>query len=189
MTTDELAAELDVLPPGQLTAVAALARRVRGEALALPDAAVRLAEGTHAVQAGNARDLVGELEDLTIRTMLDAPLPPAVQHHVWRLGTAVAAIVSLRARAAERLRGSLGDRRLVPIEPYPAHVEEQPYPRRVCDEAYLMLRELLHTGESRSQFALDARAYLRLGDDEKDAEIARLAAGQPFARLVDDLEA
>ena len=189
MTPDELGAELDALPPGQLTAMAALARRVRGEALALPDAAVRLAESTHAVRAGNARDLVGELEDLTIGTMLDGAPPPAVEHHVWRLGAAVAAIVSLRARAAERLRETLGDRRQVPIEPSPSPIEEQPYPRRVCDEAYLMLRELLHLGESRGQFALDARGYLRLDDDGRDAEIARLAAGQPFARLVDDLEA
>ena len=52
-----------------------------------------------------------------------------------------------------------------------------------------MLRELLHVGESRGRFALDARAYLRLTDDEKDAEIARITAGEPFTRLVDDLEA
>ena len=189
MTPDELEAELDALPPGQVPAMASLARRVRGEALELPNAALRRAESADAGRVLAARHLVGELDDLTIRAILDAASPPSIEHQVWRLGTAVAAIVSLRARAAERLREALGDRRRVPIEPYPPHIEEQPYPRRVCDEAYLMLRELLHVGESRGRFALDARAYLRLTDDEKDAEIARITAGEPFTRLVDDLEA
>ena len=189
MTPDELGAELDALPPGQVPAMAALARRVRGEALVLPNAALQRAEGADAARVLAARHLVGELDDLTVGAILDAVSPSSVEHQVWRLGTAVAAIVSLRARAAERLRGALGDRRRVPIEPYPPHIEEQPYPRRVCDEAYLMLRELLHLGESRGGFALEVRAYLRLADDEKDAEIARISAGQPFARLVDDLEA
>ena len=101
MTPDELEAELDALPPGQVPAMASLARRVRGEALALPNAALRRAESADAGRVLAARHLVGELDDLTIRAILDAASPPSIEHQVWRLGTAVAAIVSLRARARQ----------------------------------------------------------------------------------------
>jgi hypothetical protein len=109
---------------------------------------------------------------------------------VWTVTAAAAAAVALRARVAERVRALLNDRRLVPpVEPADPRVEEPLRPRRVCDEAYGVLRELLETGESRPALVMDRWAFFRLAETERDAEIARVLAGQPFARLLEDREA
>ena len=189
MTPDELAAELDRIPPGNIPALRAVVERVRREILLLPAAAVRIADASGDDRSVNARALLGGLAELAVAPLLQPPFPAQADREMSRLEDAVVAVVALRAQVADELRARLGDHRPVPMPPPPPGIEEQPFSRRVCDEAYLLLRELTNLGEGRGAFALDARAFLRQSDEEKDAEIARVAAGQAFTRLVEDLEA
>ena len=188
MTPDELATELDGIPPGNIPALRAVTERVRAEILAVSGAAVRMADGPDGRRAETARALVSGLAELAVPALLLPPVPGTADREMSRLEDAVAAVVALRAQVAEQLRARLGDRRVVPIVPPPAYIEEQPPTRRVCDEAYILLRELANIGESRGAFALDSRAFLRMEDDAKDAEIASVVTGAPFTRFVEDAE-
>jgi hypothetical protein len=188
MTPDELRSALDAAAPLDAVAAASLASRARAATLALPARAVELAAGAQGDRVAQARVLVGRLEELAAGALLDAA-PADASTEVWMVAAASAAIVGLRSRVALRIQSMLTDRRLLPSGPADPRVEEPVRPRRVCDEAYLMLRELLNTGESRTAFVMDRWAFLRLPEPERDAEIARAAAGQPFARLLEDQEA
>ena len=188
MTPDELRSAFEAAAPLDSVAAVSLASRARAAALVLPAQAVELAAGAQGDRAAQARVLVGRLEELAAGPLLDAA-PADASTAVWMTATAAAAVVGLRSRVALRLQPMLADRRLLPSPPADPRVEEPVRPRRVCDEAYLMLRELLNTGESRTAFVMDRWAFLRLPEPERDAEIARAAAGQPFARLLEDQEA
>lgn len=188
MTPDELRSALEAAAPQDAEAAASLASRARTATVALPSRAVELAAGAQGDRAAQARVLVGRLEELAAGALLDAA-PADGSTAVWMVATATAAVVGLRSRVALRLQPMFADRRLLPSPPPDPRVEEPVRPHRVCDEAYLMLRELVNTGEGRTAFVMDRWAFLRLPEAERDAEIARAAAGQPFARLLDDQEA
>ena len=190
MTPEELGQALDGPRPLDAPAEAALAARVRADATVVTARIVELARAADRVRALKARSLAGRLEELVAGTLLDAPPPADAVAAVWTVTAAAAAAVALRARVAERLRALLSDRRVLPqVEPADSRVEEPVRPRRVCDEAYGVLRELLETGESRPALVMDRWAFFRLAETERDAEIARVLAGQPFARLLEDREA
>lgn len=189
MTPEELARALEGPRPLDAAAEAALAARVRADATAVTARVVELARSPDPMSAFKARSLAGRLEELVAGTLLDAAPPADAATAVWTVTAATAATVGLRARVAERVRALLGDRRLLPAQPADTRVEEPVRPRRVCDEAYGLLRELLETGESRPALVMDRWAFLRLPEAERDAEIARVLTGQPFTRLLEDREA
>jgi hypothetical protein len=187
MTPDELRAALGKPAASDAAAAATLARDARAETEALPLEAVRLATSGSGVTQ-QARMLVSRLEELAAGPLLEAP-PSDGETEVWMIGVATAAAVSLRGRVAERLRRLLDDRRPLANPPSDPRVEEPVRPRRVCDEAYAMLRELVNVGEDRTGFVMDRWAFFRLAESERDGEIARVVAGQPFRRLLEDREA
>ena len=186
MTPDELTTALQEMSPGRIAEQNALAGRVLEQVGELPTRATELVASDDRAVAGNARDLVGALEELAVRAVLGASPAATTTEAAWRVRTAAAAAIALRARVAGHLRSLLHDHRLVPL---PAGLEGLAHapPARMCDEAYVALRELINLDESRSAFTLDRRAFLRQSDQEKDAEIESVIAGQPFRRLVDDL--
>ncbi len=187
MSPDELTAALEQLP-AHAAAEAKLAAEVRGELSALPERAIAVAGSTDAALALKGRALVATLEELSLGALLNAPAPATVTDVVWRFTTAGAAAVSLKARVAAHLMALLEDRRLVP---FPSGFEglARPPANRVCDIAYVTLRELENTSESRAEFTLDRRVFFRLAEAEKDAEIAAAMLKRPFTRYVEDAEA
>jgi hypothetical protein len=186
VTPDELRGAIEKAGPTDLAA--ALARDVRATASALPAEAVRLAGAGPAI-APRARMLVSQLEELAAGPLLGAPASPDPSTEVWMIGAATAAAVNLRGRVAQRLQPMLADRRLLAGPPPDPRVEEPVRPRRVCDEAYALLRELVNVAEGRSALVMDRWAFERLPESERDAEIARVQGGAAFARLLDDGQA
>jgi hypothetical protein len=122
-----------------------------------------------------------------VSSLLSAGPAASVSEDAWRIATAAAAAVALRARVAAHLRSLLTDKRLVPLARGLEGLAHAP-PSRICDEAYVALRELVNVEESRGAFTLDRRTFLRLPDEEKDAEIAAVLSGAPFVRLIEDAQ-
>jgi hypothetical protein len=60
--------------------------------------------------------------------------------------------------------------------------------RRVCDEAYLHLRELLFADGSVAQSAATSDAFLASPENERDALIREARSSRVFRRLVDDVD-
>ena len=187
MTPDELTAALEQLAPMRIADQNTLAQAVRRDTTVLPVRAVELAGAADEQLAVKARTLAGELEELAVGALLSAGPPVAPAEAAWRVRTATAATVALRARVAAHLRSLLSDRRLVPLPKGVEGLAHAP-PSRICDEAYVALRELLNIEESRAAFTLDRRAFLRLSYEEKDAEIAAVVSGAPFVRLIEDAQ-
>ncbi len=187
MTPDELSAALEALAPMRIADQNALAAAVRRDTTALAARAIELAGAVDEPMAVKARTLAGELEEMAVAALLSAKPASSLAEEVWRIRTAAAAVIALRARVAAHLRSMLGDRRLTPLARGLEGLAHAP-PARVCDEAYVALRELVNIEESRGGFTLDRWAFLRLSYEEKDAEIASVATGAPFVRLVEDAQ-
>lgn len=186
MTVAELDDRLRLLPPDQADAQARLAAQVCAAAEELPAHLVALGSTGAHPQALAARNLVGRLEGSAASALLQASGGTAADE-AWTLQAAVTAIVQLRADAGARLLAALGDTRPLPLPFIDPMAEEHPRPSRVCDEAYLQLRELMDLRESRTSFALDSRAFRRLDVGARDAEIAQARDRGVFTRLVGDL--
>lgn len=189
MTPEELRRAVETLDARRAADALTLEQRVRAELSALPACLAELASGSDPVLVARARSLIAGLGSSAAAPLLDSAVGRSPEQEVWRLGTLAAAAVGLRGLVGERLRACLGDRRPVPLPPADEPVEERPVPRRVCDEAYLLLRELMATGESRSELVMESRLFLRAPETDRDAEITRITASSPFARLTEDLEA
>jgi hypothetical protein len=188
MTPDELAAALEQQPPLSHQDTTRLAGQIREPVTLLVARALALAGAADRDVAVRARSLVSRLDELAIAPLLDGPPPTTLPEELWRLQLATDICRQSRARLAERLRAVLADRRPIPDLPADPRVEEPVRPRRMCDEAYCLLRALVHLNESREQATFDQWAFLRLSEAERDVEIAQTTAGLPFTRLVEDLE-
>ena len=75
------------------------------------------------------------------------------------------------------------DKRLLKGPALNGIVEEKPIPRRVCDEAYLMLRKLLSYKEDEESLMTNERLFLRMTNEEKDKEIERLKSSKEWISL------
>lgn len=189
MTPEALRAALDQLDSRRAVDEVRFGEDRLREVAELPRAAVALAGDADPARAAKARSLVARLGEFAAGALLEVERSAGPQDDVWRLATATAGVVELRGRVAARLAQALDDRRPVPLVPDVFPSEEKPAPRRVCDEAYLLLRELSSVGESRGALVLKARAFLRRPDPDRDAEIARARSGLPFTRLFEDADA
>jgi hypothetical protein len=123
------------------------------------------------------------LGDLALTPLLDGLDAARPEQCVWDLGQALEIEIATRRRLAAALRGRLDDRRALALpEPRPP-VEERPIPRRVCDEAYMQLRRLVSFEEDEDALLLNNGAFLRLGEAERDAEIARARTSRRWVAL------
>jgi len=102
------------------------------------------------------------------------------------LDAVVEAEIRLRQRIAATLKDLTEVRTELPPEPVVGPTEV-PLPRlRVCDEAYLKVRRLLHFGEDDLQYTVDRDAFLRLPMPQRDAEIEAARESEVWNRLVGD---
>jgi len=116
------------------------------------------------------------LKDIAIVPLLEAPEPAAADDRVSRIETVVDAQVELREKITARLTKMLDDKAPVPINT-DRRAEVAPPPRRVCDDAYVLLRRLLNPAEGEEEQLFTAKAFLLLPDARKDAEILKARSG------------
>jgi hypothetical protein len=100
------------------------------------------------------------------------------------LELAVDAQLANRSRIVAALDGMLDDTTLLKTEKLSGHVEEQPVPTRVCDEAYMLLRRLL-AREDTEAVIFNRQAFLDMTDEERDAEIERLRTSHEWTVLIE----
>jgi len=132
-----------------------------------------------------------EIGDLSFIPLLDSLSEDPSEDYVWDMETLVEIQLSHRHKITKILNAMLLDTRDVPVPEYPMQ-EEQPIPRRVCDEAYLMLRKLLSFEETEDDLFLNSQAFLELSDEERDEEIQRVKSSKRWISLTehffDDME-
>lgn len=146
----------------------------------------RIAEIRHSKDendSGKARSMILEIGDLALTPLLESLKPENPEQYVWDMKSLVNIQIENRLKIAKILGEMLDDKRLLQIPEVPMGVEEKPPPRRVCDEAYLMLRRLLAFEEAEDEQFLNSVIFLDMSDEEKDAEIERFKSTKRWVAL------
>ena len=105
--------------------------------------------------------------------LLDSLHRDSPEDYVWEAQLLTDIALDSRRQLIKELMTMLADKRDVKMPEVPAHTEEKFKPRRVCDEAYLMLRKLLETQEGEEAQYLNERMFLNWSNKERDQEIHR----------------
>ena len=135
-----------------------------------------------------ARLILLQLGDVAFAPLLDSPDSTSPDGLVWDLQTAAGLHRQNQARLVKRLESLIGDKRpLTPKEQGPFTEEKVPN-RRVCDEAYLLMRRLLAL-EDEEASSVNARIFLySMTEPERDREIVRLLKSKTWLSLSEQAE-
>lgn len=141
------------------------------------------AKGDDDVSMG-AYELLQSVADLAIEPLI-AGLGPADPTRVSQgLDLVVHAELELRAKVVRHVDGLLVDKRRVPPPQSFGAVEETPDDRRVCDEAYVAMRRLVHYGESAWDLVTSARQFYRSPEGARDAAITEARRTNEWRRAL-----
>jgi hypothetical protein len=151
-------------------------------------ALIEMLHSGNAQDVRRARALILNLDDLPFQSLLDSPPPDSAGLLVWDLQTAVDIHMGDQSKLTQRLISLLDDKCSVPQPPVPPEVEEKPIPRRVCDEAYLMLRKML-SSESSEDFMANADIFIRdMTDRQRDRAIEEFKKTKQWLSLQEKMQ-
>jgi len=121
--------------------------------------------------------------DLSITPLIESLDSNNADNYVWETDIALSLHLQNRNKLSKIINSMFLDKRLLKGPELKGVVEEKPIPRRVCDEAYLMLRKLLAYKEDEETLMTNERMFLSLSNEEKDKEIDRLKSSEEWVSL------
>jgi hypothetical protein len=137
-----------------------------------------LATGAAADQR-KARGVLNDLDELVLPWLIEAKaLRPADE--AWRLRTLAEEVGELRRRAAQTIDRQLNNPAPLPRDPRAVSEEVEPV-RRVCDEAYRSMLELL---QGPANVDRDMRLFLQLPVPRRDTTIRTLRQSGAWRALL-----
>jgi len=136
-------------------------------------------------EASKARAVLLDVGDIVLTPLLDALRPTVPEDYVWDVETIVNIQMENRLKIAKTLENMLEDKRPREMPELPPSTEETYVPRRVCDEAYLLMRRLLAFEEMEEEQFFNADEFLNMTDEEKDAEIRRAKTSKRWIPLTE----
>jgi hypothetical protein len=188
MNSQQLAKRFAEIGPKARDQLDALVGAIEFEARQSARSAAQLWLHGDPVQTERAEYVLAGIDELAITPLLDGPRPATSDSCYWLLQLLVDDVVELQKKIVTRLHEALGDRRPLPPPAVYEPVEESLPARRVCDEAYLLLRRLLVLSEDALKQIMNAEAFLHLPVKDKDAAIARFINTGVWARLIGDID-
>jgi hypothetical protein len=188
MKRDELNDKFSKLNPANHADMDSFFETVKDKARETTYAAVTLWTEPESKMSAKAASLLADIDDLAIVPLLDAPELTDVSQRVWLLETVVAAQLELRDKIVTKLEKMLDDKSMVPLPKDTGPVEEPPPPRRVCDEAYVLMRRLVNFDEGKTTHYMNVEAFLNLPNAKKDVEIRKARESRTWTQLVENVE-
>jgi len=185
MRDSDLVEEIRRLDPRNAEAVKRLTERVRQDAFAGPRTLVRLIHEAKQNVAKKAKMVLLGTDELAFTPVLEAYREEPADDYVWDLQTLVDIQLENRSKIVEQLNAMLLDTRPVPLPNPPMPEEEQAPSRRVCDEAYLMLRSLLAFESEEAGFINEDAFLADMTEEERDEEIERIKSSDEWVNLVE----
>ena len=125
--------------------------------------------------------------DLAFNPLLESLDTKNEDNFVWETDVLVSVILNNRNKMTSVLNSMLLDKRKLNDPEPQALMEEQPVPRRVCDEGYLMLRRLTAFKETEEELMINEKLFLNMTDDQKDKEIERIKSSKEWISLIEHL--
>ena len=174
--------QLKALRAGDDAAARALAGRVTAPCAARIRDLLAVLHGTDKAEAAKAAGVLLEIELPAFSPVLAGVSPEPLEALVWDIQLLGDLVLGARAQLLAKLDGLLEDQRDVPMGDGPSPADEKPLPRRVCDEAYLLLRRLLARESEDAQY-LNSRLYLGLSLEKRNSEIFFAKRERRFTRF------
>ncbi|HEY2407229.1 MAG TPA: hypothetical protein VGI10_14565 [Polyangiaceae bacterium] len=163
----------------------ALAKQETDEARAVPRLAVSLWAKGEPELAANAFAFLSEIGDLAIVPVLEGPLRDDPKSTVQALNLLADAELGLRQKVIARVNQLLDDKRPVPPRPRIGPKPDEPdHPRRVCDEAYVAMRHIVHFGESQYGSVVEPSFFFAAPEAARDKAIAEARRSNNWRRAV-----
>jgi hypothetical protein len=182
-TLPELLKRVDKTQAGSMDAFAAgLLDKVRED----PRVIVATAASKDPDSALRARETLLRLEDTIIWPASHADASVDIADRLWLTEAAVRAEVQLRRDLASTLEKLFTDTTLLPDDVPPGMTEGSPPPMRVCDQAYLQLRELIYATESGYKGMLNRDRFLANPFDDRDVELRKFVKDRQFTNFMDE---
>jgi hypothetical protein len=165
----------------------ALAAELLEQAREPGNALVAFWQGSNPDLSEDAFAVLTELSESGIEPLLARESELEADDRVQALRLATEAEIALRQRILAVLDRMLDDRRPLTARPELSPMESAEPSMRVCDEAYIQIRKLVHFGEDELYAIVDADAYLDLPDEGRNEVIEKARRTETWNRL--DLEA
>jgi hypothetical protein len=184
MTSEEFAARAAEVDAEDEPALDALTGEYLDDAKRSAGMVVACVQPRDAALAAKALSFLGLLEEAAVTPLLErAGQDSPIQQ--WMLLEAARGVRAADLAVTARLKSMLRDGRPVAAGDVWEAAEEKLPPFRVCDEAYLALRRILHP-EPSLQFDLENRHFLDLPDSRKDREIHNFETTGTFTEFLPD---
>jgi len=132
-----------------------------------------------------ARAVLNDMEEAALNPLWNVKTPLAPEDQVWRMTMVVETVGDLRRSAAGMLAQQLSNKQPAPV-PTAEGVEEREPPRRVCDEAYMLMSRLVANDPQSEDFLLRMRQFVHLPEARRDAEIQRARQSVVWRQLRTD---
>lgn len=161
----------------------ALASKLLREARAPASSVVGVWLGGDPASREKARAVLNDMEEAALNPLLNVKPQLVPEDQVWRMTMVVETVSDLRRSAAAMLAQQLSNKQPAPV-PMPEAVEEREPPRRVCDEAYLLMSRLVAANPQSEDFVLHMRQFVQLPEARRDAEIQRARQSAAWRSLI-----
>lgn len=174
-TTEDWLAEVERLHAASSPELNRLAAAMSEEAAA-PGRALGRALGDVPEVAAAAKYLLLQTGPAALEGLLGLPTPEAPDERAWLVDRLLEFELQTRARVRGRIIQLLDDPNWMRDPREGLFVEVVPPRRRVCDHAYVAMRELTHPEEDRVGFIVETEQFLHAPVELKDAAIAQARA-------------
>ena len=151
-----------------------------------PRKVVEILHSAESKDAEKAAAVLLELGDLALIPLLERIDLTEPDSAVWEMKLAVDIHLANRSRIVKIIDEMLEDTTVVEPGVSLVHVEEPPVPKRVCDEAYLIMRTLFALEDEETKLA-NTDVFLDMTDEERDAEINRSRKTGKWTSLVEEV--
>ena len=185
VTLRERLRQVDAGSPAEMDA---LAKSVTEEARQETREAVKfwLSGGPELSQ--KAMSLLGRLDDLAIVPLAETSGLHDVRQDAWLLRTIGEVETELRSRVVARVARMLDDPRRIPLRSYPRPSPEKAPMRRICDEAFLLMRRLMDPSEGQEQYERYAGSFLGMPERERDQQIRKAKEARVWKHMLEEAE-
>ena len=148
---------------------------------------VRILHSGKEAESKKASMVLMSIGDLAVTPMLDSLDVKNADNYAWEMDIILSQYLLNRNKITIVLNSMLLDKRQLKDPVLEGPLEEKPDPRRVCDEAYLMLRRLTSFNENEEDLMLNENKFLDMTDDLKDKEIDRIKSSKEWISLIEHL--
>jgi len=183
MENSNISSILKSLNPEDEKGLEALAERVVLKAREETRNVINIMHSGNKIEADKASSVLLNLGDLVLSPILDSLDSDNAGNYIWEMETVVSLQLRNRSKIATVFNDMLLDDRTLKKPDFFGEVEEEYIIRRVCDEAYLMMRSLLALEEDEEEQFINEDIFLNMSDEEKDNEISRVKSTKKWINL------